>query len=169
MTLKLIEYWSGVGAGYQLSGNTFTFDPGPGNLSKDVSVKWRIRRPGYQRKIERARFRFNEKIEFRITGSCNQEQRNYLEWLSKRDSLFRLIGCEMLTIHAEQTSDCDCGAYQSWSDAKTQVCNPDSLPDPETGEQILVVFKSAKFVQKEAKINWYDYILTLQRVHLTRH
>jgi len=167
--LELVEYWSGVGDGYQLSGNTFTFNPKPISLTKDVSVKWRIRRPGYQRKIERARFRYNEKISFKVTGSCSQSKRNEIEWYTKRDALFKLVNCDMLTIPAQETSDADYGASENakryWSYAKDFNYGEGAS----AGAPVYVVFESAKFSQKEGKVDWFDYIVTLRRVHLTRH
>lgn len=156
--LELVEYWAHVSTGYVASGNTLTFSPAPISLTKDITVKWRIRRPGFQRKLERARFRYNEKISFKASGSCNAEKRNEIEWYAKRDSLFRLVNCDMTTFLAEETSDTDENAYQYWTEAKAQ---PEAV--------VYMVFESAKFTQREGKIDWFDYIVTLRRVHLTRH
>lgn len=157
--IELVEYWSGVTSGsYVASGNTFTFDPRPATVNKDVSVKWRIRRPGYRRKEERGRFRYNEKIQFKITGSCRQEKRRELEWYVKRDSVFKLQNSDMETPHAEQTSDSNAAAFRYWTDASG-----------ESNEDVYLIFESAKFTQLEAKIDWFNYTLTLRRVSLTRH
>jgi len=157
--LQLVEYWSGVSTGYVLSGNTFIFEPTPASVNKDVSVKWRVRRPGYKRKEERGRFRHNEKIQFKISGSCRQEKRRELEWYVKRDSLFLLQNSDMLTPHSEQTSDSSAASYRYWTaEAKAK-----------DNETVYLIFESAKFTQKEAKTNWFDYQLTLRRVSLVRH
>jgi len=157
-TLELVEYWAHTNSGYSASGNTLVFSPAPISLTKDVTVKWRIRRPGFQRKVERARFRYNEKIQFKASGSCNAEKRNEIEWYSKRDSLFKLQNCDMDTFLAEETSDTDENAYQYWIEAKGQA-----------QAIVYLVFESAKFTQREGKIDWFDYVVTLRRVHLTRH
>jgi len=171
--ISLVEYWAHVSTGYQLSGNTLVFDPLPNSVVKSVKVKWRLRRPGFQRKIERGRFRYNEEITFAVTGSCPQEKRDEIEFYSKRDSLFKIINCDMKTYHTEQTSDStnppDSGTeiptYQLYTNCKNQDCGEGAG----MGEPVFVIFEDAKFTQKEGKTDWFDYAITLHRVHLGRH
>lgn len=151
--LTLLEYHMQSGT-YSPSGNTFTFDPNPNNIKKSVSVKWRIRRPGYGNKVERARFRYNEKIEFTITGSCNANKRDELEWFSKRDSLFRIENWPMPTYHSEWTPDVPVATPPNFASA------------PE--ENVYFVIESTDFTQTEAKLDWFDYSLKVVRVHPTR-
>jgi len=157
-SLKFVEYHNVTGKVYQASGNTFTFDPNPRQIKKEVSVKWRIRRAGYEKKIERARFRYNEKIVLTILGSCQADKRDELEWYAKRDSLYLVKNLSMKTYHAEQTSDSDAAEPSDYASAKTQG-----------EESFYVVIEKALFTQNEAKLDWYDYQLTVRRVHDTRH
>lgn len=156
-TLQLIEYPKRLGThvDYLTPANTFTFDPQPRNIKKEVSVKWRIRRPGYEKKLERARFRHNEKIVFTISGSCGKSKRDELEFYAKRDSLFKLVGCDMKTYHSQQTEDESDPTPQNFASA--------------TEETVFLVFESATFTQLEARPNFFEYQLKLRRVHQTRH
>lgn len=156
MVLKLEEYHRN--GNYQTAGNVFTFDPQPRNIKKAVSVKWRIRRPGFEKKIERARFRYNEKITYSITGSCVADKRDEIEWYAKRDAIFKLLNCTLKTYHSQETDDQGPGTPDTYTSAKAQ------------GEEtVFVVFESCSFTRTEAKVNWYDYTIKLRRVHQTRH
>jgi len=156
--LSLVEYHSVSAKVYSASGNTLVFNPSPRSIKKDISVKWRVRRAGYEKKIERSRFRYNEKITFTVTGSCPTDKRNEIEWFVKRDSLFLVQNLDLKTYHAEYTSDSDAAEPSSWAAAKIQ------------GEEtVYVIIEKSSFTQREAKVSWYDYVLTLRRVHLTRH
>ncbi len=143
---------------YSLSGNSFTFDPAPRNIQKAVEVKWRIRRPGYTKKVERARYRYNETIVFSITGACTGAKRDELEWYAKRDALYRIDNLDLKTYHSEKTADSTAYTPSSWSEAQSQ------------GEEtVYVVFEKVSFTLTEAKIDWFEYKITARRVHLTRH
>lgn len=162
--ISLVEYHR-VGEAYQPSGNTFTFGAGvprmhkPRSIKKDIEVKWRIRRPGHEAKIERARFRYNEKIELTLSGACKGEYRAQLEWFAKRDSLFRVTGLPLKTYHSEETPDCQMGGTpSSWPAAK-------ALGE----EEFFVVFESTNFTLAEALEDWYEYSIKFRRVHLARH
>jgi len=156
--IVLLEYHNVSGTTYSQSGNSFTFDPDPKSIKKHVEVKWRVRRAGMEKKIERVRFRYNEKMEFTLTGSCSETKRDELEWYAKRDSLFRLDNCTMRTYHSEETEDQGPGTPNNWAAAQSQ------------GEEtVYVVIEKAEFNQKEGKTDWYDYSLELRRCHLTRH
>lgn len=155
-TLKLVEYHRDNN--YIVLGNTFSFDPDPASIKKDVAVKWRIRRAGYEKKIERGRFRYNEKIAYTVKGSCTKDKRDEIEWFAKRDAIFKVVGCELKTYHSAQTDDSDAATPTTYAAAKTQ------------GEEtVFVVFESTNFTQNEAKKDWMDYQLVLRRVHQTRH
>jgi len=156
--LSLIELWSGITEGsYVESGNTFTFDPKPNSVDKSVQVKWRIRRPGYSKKLERARFRFNEKIEFKIAGSCPGAKRDEMEWYTKRDSIFRVEVLDMNTYHAEMAGDSEEAAQRYWANVTSNDL-----------EEVYVVIENTKFSQAEAKQDWFSYTMTLRRIHKTR-
>jgi len=162
--LTLVEYHNIGEKTYSASGNSLVFDPAPRSVKKDVAVKWRIRRPGYEKKLERARYRYNEKIGLTIVGACKGEKRDELEWFAKRDSLYK-IGqgagdgeLTMVTYHSEQTDDVSEGTPATWAAAKAQ--------GPET---FYAVFDSITFTQLEARIDWYQYTIKMKRVHLTRH
>lgn len=167
-TLTFVEYHNISGKNYDTDedeGNpsgTFYFIPNPKSIKKDVDVKWRIRRAGYEKKIERARFRYNEKIQLVITGSCNAAKRDEIEFYSKRDSLFKVLSLDMKTYHAEDTEDCE-GEGKPWHN------NP-------VEESFFVIIVKVAFTQREAKVDpnnpargWYDYSLTVKRIHTTRH
>jgi len=157
--IELVEYHHESGITYSSVGcGTFIFDPDPKSLKKSVEVKWRIRRAGYEMKVERARFRFNEKIEYTLVGSCTGSKRDELEWYSKRDSIFKLVNCVLKTYHSEQTDDEPAGTPPTWEAAQSQ------------GEEfVYVIISKTEFTQKEAKTDWYDYSVELRRVSLTRH
>lgn len=155
--LQLVEYPKNLGShvDYLTPANTFTFDPQPRSIKKNVSVKWRIRRPGYMKKIERARFRYNEKISFTITGSCSKTKRDEIEFYAKRDSLFELVNCNMKTYHSQETEDEQGATPQDFDSAST--------------ETVYVVFESANFTEKEARPTFFDYTIKLRRVHQKNH
>lgn len=148
-SLKMREYlWTG--SSYQDQGITYTWNPLPKSVSKEVEVQKRVMHRG-RKKLKKYKYRIRETMTFTLSGSCPSEAkaestdltRRKIEWLSKRNSKFKII-------IDEDTLE----IFKSPS--------PENLYN---NENLFVVFKDVKFTLTEGKIGWYDYNITLERVN----
>lgn len=148
-SLKLREYlWTG--SSFVDQGVTYNWQPLPKSITKEVEVQKRIVHRG-RRKLKKYKYRVRETMTFTLSGSCPSEAkaqpgdltRRKIEWLSKRNSKFKII-IDADTIEIFKTP------------------SPSNYNDD---ENLFVVFKDVRFTLTEGKIGWYDYNITLERVN----
>jgi len=89
--VKLIEYiWDPDQHKYVSSGNTFTFDPPPSSIQKNVKCEWRVKHIG-KNELKKFKWRYRRTSAIKLRGVLHSESdRLTLETLGTRNALFKL-------------------------------------------------------------------------------
>jgi len=153
--LSLKEYhWDN--SAFTASGGTLVFDPNPATIKKSVQTTWRVRRAGLSKKIEKAKWRCNEEIHFTVDGQCSPTKRKEIEFYSKRNSVFEIVGGPgvMDSPFAVSTDD-STGTESTYWDYPTSTAN----------ETLYVAITKVDFTESEGRHEFPSYTLELKRVN----